>query len=122
MITAGLVDRAIDEWEETYGRSTVKNTVAALVLVLDEAVRDGVLVRNPAKDRARRRTFGRMSDQAEQGRLSPRELALPDVENLTASSSAWSRRGATSPGAMSSVWSMKSGSDLREQIRADWSG
>jgi hypothetical protein len=41
-----------------YGRSTVKNTIAALVLVLDEAVRDGLLLRNPAKDRARRRTVG----------------------------------------------------------------
>src|SRR6188472_1168639 len=49
MITAGLVDRAIDEWETTYGRSTVKNTVSALVLVLDEAVRDGIVTRNPAK-------------------------------------------------------------------------
>jgi hypothetical protein len=58
MITAGLVDRAIDGWEERYGRSTVKNSVAVLVLVLDEAVRDGVIPRNPAKDRARRRTMG----------------------------------------------------------------
>jgi len=38
--------------ERNHGRSTVKNSVAALVLVLDEAVRDGILVRNPAKDRA----------------------------------------------------------------------
>ena len=45
MITAGLVDRAIDEWEKEFGRSTVKNTVSALVLVLDEAVRDGTLRR-----------------------------------------------------------------------------
>lgn len=82
MITAGLVDRAIDEWEKEHGRSTVKNTVAALVLVLDEAVRDGILVRNPAKDRARRKTAGRTSDQAEQGQHSPRELALPDVDTL----------------------------------------
>jgi hypothetical protein len=55
LISAGLVDRAIDDWKQHYGRSTVKNTVAALVLVLDEAVRDGIIVRNPAKDRARRR-------------------------------------------------------------------
>ncbi len=48
MITAGLIDRAIDDWELLHGRSTVKNTVAALVLVLDEAVRDGLLTRNPA--------------------------------------------------------------------------
>jgi hypothetical protein len=32
----------------------VKNTVAVLVLVLDEAVRDGIIARNPAEDRARR--------------------------------------------------------------------
>lgn len=37
MLTAGLVDRAIDGWEREFGASTVKNTIAALVLVLDEA-------------------------------------------------------------------------------------
>jgi hypothetical protein len=34
MLTAGLIDRAIDVWEVEHGRSTVKNSVAALVLVL----------------------------------------------------------------------------------------
>lgn len=76
----GLIDRAIDQWEMEYGASTVKNTVAALVLVLDEAVRDGLLTRNPAKDRARRtranRAHGHESD------VNPRELALPDVATL----------------------------------------
>jgi integrase len=80
MITAGLVDRAIDAWEEEYSRSTVKNSVAALVLVLDEAVREGILTRNPAKDRARRRTVGRSFGNFEPG--SPRDLALPDVATL----------------------------------------
>lgn len=80
MISAGLVDRAIDAWEQEYGRSTVKNSVAVLVLVLDEAVRDGVIVRNPAKDRARRRTVGRSFGNSDPG--SPRELALPDVVTL----------------------------------------
>ena len=32
MLTTGLIDRAIDRWEEQYSPSTVKNTVAALVL------------------------------------------------------------------------------------------
>lgn len=73
MITAGLVDRAIDEWEKNYGRSTVKNTVSALVLVLDEAVRDGIIVRNPAKDRARRKTVGRSFGDADHEPSSPRE-------------------------------------------------
>jgi integrase len=81
MITAGLVDRAIDEWEQFYGRSTVKNSVSALVLVLDEAVRDGVINRNPAKDRARRRTVGRSPD-FDRDAYNPRDLALPDVATL----------------------------------------
>lgn len=80
MITAGLIDRAIDDWELLHGRSTVKNTVSVLVLVLDEAVRDGLLPRNPAKDRARRRTAGRAIEADEPA--SPRDLALPDVETL----------------------------------------
>ena len=80
LITAGLVDRAIDQWETEFSRSTVKNSVAALVLVLDEAVRDGIITRNPAKDRARRRTVGRSFGNSEPS--SPRELALPDVRTL----------------------------------------
>jgi hypothetical protein len=82
MITAGLVDRAIDEWERQYGRSTVKNSVAALVLGLDEAVRDGLIPRNPAKDRARRKTVGRSFGNSDAEPTSPREFALPDVETL----------------------------------------
>ena len=80
MLTAGLIDRAIDQWEAEYGASTVKNTVAALVLVLDEAVRDGLLVRNPAKDRARRARAGRA--HGHESDVNPRELALPDVATL----------------------------------------
>jgi integrase len=81
LMTAGLIDRAIDQWEAAYGRSTVKNTIAVLVLVLDEAVRDGLLTRNPAKDRARRRVVGRSASGLTNPE-SPRELALPDVETL----------------------------------------
>jgi integrase len=79
MLTAGLIDRAIDRWEEQYSASTVKNTVAALVLVLDEAVRDELLRRNPAKDRARRKTVGRTAPVEV---VNPRDLALPDVATL----------------------------------------
>lgn len=79
MITAGLIDRAIDRWEKTSGHSTVKNTVAALVHVLDDAVRDGLLPRNPAKDRARRKQPGQVNDGSD---VNPRELALPDVATL----------------------------------------
>ena len=81
LITTGLIDRALDQWELEFGRSTVKNTIAALVLVLDEAVRDGLIVRNPAKDRARRRIVGRAA-VVDGGPENPRELALPDVATL----------------------------------------
>lgn len=54
-ITTGLVDRAIDSWETAHSRSTLKNTIAALTRVLDEAVRDDLLTRNPVRDRADRR-------------------------------------------------------------------
>jgi integrase len=80
MISAGLIERAIDVWEQMSSRSTVKNTVAVLVLVLDEAVRDGLVARNPARDRARRRTVGRSPVVATPS--SPRDLALPDVATL----------------------------------------
>ncbi len=78
LITAGLIDRAIDRWESEHSRSTVKNSVAALVHVLDEAVREGIVVR----DRARRRTVGRSFGNAGQEPPSPRDLALPDVATL----------------------------------------
>jgi integrase len=54
-ITTGLVDRTIDNWETSHSRSTLKNTIAALTRVLDEAVRDDLITRNPVRDRADRR-------------------------------------------------------------------
>ncbi|WP_170177023.1 tyrosine-type recombinase/integrase [Myceligenerans xiligouense] len=79
MVTAGLIDRAIDRWEGAHSHSTVKNTVAALVHVLDDAVREGLLPRNPAKDRARRKHSGQVKDGND---VNPRDLALPDVATL----------------------------------------
>lgn len=54
-ITAGLIDRTIDGWETCHSRSTLKNTLAAVTRVLDEAVRDDLITRNPVRDRADRR-------------------------------------------------------------------
>jgi integrase len=81
MITAGPVDRAIDHWETEYGRTAIKNRVSALVLALNEAVRDGIIPRNLATDdRARRRTVARSSGNSEPS--TPRGLALPNVAIL----------------------------------------
>ncbi|WP_053202942.1 tyrosine-type recombinase/integrase [Jiangella muralis] len=83
MITAGLIDRVIDEWEDKgIGRSTIKNTIAPLVLVLNEAKRDELISRNPADDRARRTAVGRRTGDDEEEAPNPRDYALPDVAAL----------------------------------------
>ncbi|MFJ9371614.1 site-specific integrase [Nocardia sp. NPDC101769] len=47
MITAGVADRAVGIWiAEGHSKSTVKNTVAVLGRVMDQAVRDEVIERN----------------------------------------------------------------------------
>ncbi|MDI6024054.1 tyrosine-type recombinase/integrase [Leucobacter sp. UT-8R-CII-1-4] len=78
-LSAGIVDRCIDEWEVRYSPSTVKNTIVALTRVLDEAVRDEIISRNPARCRSSRRCQAR-------GKLaSIREMpSRADVERIAA--------------------------------------
>ena len=50
MISNGMVDRAIKAWiADGVSRSTVKNSLAVLVLVVEQAVRDEIIERNPAR-------------------------------------------------------------------------
>ena len=83
-ITAGAIDRTIDAWEKRYGASTIKNSIAPLVRVLDEAVRDGMLTINPAKNRAKRslNRHAFRTQPAEQS--SPRAHAIPEMATLIA--------------------------------------
>ena len=88
-ITAGVIDRTIDAWETRYGASTIKNSIAPLVRVLDEAVRDGLITINPAKNRAKRslnRNAFRAGQNIEQ--TSPRAHAIPDMKTLNRLASA----------------------------------
>jgi hypothetical protein len=39
--TVGVIDRTSDAWEKRYGASTIKNSIAPLARVPDEAVRGG---------------------------------------------------------------------------------
>ena len=49
MITNGVVDRTVQNWiADEHSRSTVKNTIAVLVRVMEQAVRDGIIKVNPA--------------------------------------------------------------------------
>lgn len=82
-ITAGMIDRTIDEWETKHSASTIKNSIAPLVRVLDEAVRDDVLSSNPARHRSRR-SLGKTAVTLDERDTSPRAHALPDLATLTA--------------------------------------
>lgn len=49
MVTNGVVDRAVHAWiADECGRSTVKTGLTILVRVMKQAVRDGIIDRNPA--------------------------------------------------------------------------
>ncbi len=79
MITNGAVDRTVQNWiADEHGRSTVKNTIAVLVRVMEQAVRDGIIKVNPARVTG----WQKLYKQAEDELLDPRALALPDWETL----------------------------------------
>lgn len=77
-LTAGMIDRTVDTWETKYSASTIKNSIAPLVRVLDEAVRDDIITINPSRHRARR-NLGKQVTQAT-GTL--RQYAIADLATL----------------------------------------
>lgn len=80
MITNGAVDRTVHGWiADQCGRSTVKNSLAVLVRVLEQAVRDGLIDRNPARITGWQREYARAEDELDD----PRALALPNWHVLT---------------------------------------
>jgi hypothetical protein len=75
MITNGAVDRGVHGWiADECSRSTVKNSLAILVRVAEQAVRDGIIDRNPAKVTGWQREYKRAEDELDD----PRTLALPN--------------------------------------------
>ncbi|GAA3623778.1 site-specific integrase [Nonomuraea rosea] len=75
MITNGAVDRTVHGWiADECTRSTVKNSLAILVRVMEQAVRDGIIDRNPARVTGWQREFKKAEDELDD----PRTLALPD--------------------------------------------
>ncbi|HEX5405085.1 MAG TPA: site-specific integrase [Pseudonocardiaceae bacterium] len=80
MITNGAVDRAVHGWiADECGRSSVKNTIAVLVRVMEQALRDGLIDRNPARISGWQREYARAEDELDD----PRSLALPSWHVLT---------------------------------------
>ncbi|MBE1495074.1 integrase [Amycolatopsis lexingtonensis] len=80
MITNGAVDRAVHAWiADECSRSTVKNSIAVLVRVMEQALRDGIIDRNPARVTGWQQEYKRAEDELDD----PRSLALPDWISLT---------------------------------------
>ncbi|WP_216205498.1 tyrosine-type recombinase/integrase [Amycolatopsis aidingensis] len=80
MITNGAVDRAVHAWiADECSRSTVKNSIAVLVRVMEQAVRDGIIDRNPARVTGWQHEYKRAEDELDD----PRSLALPDWITLS---------------------------------------
>lgn len=81
MIAAGMADRAVAAWiADGFGRSTVKNTLAVWVRVMDQAVRDELIERNPVQVVGWQRQYAQVEDEL----VNPRALALPDWDTLLA--------------------------------------
>ncbi|WP_218592726.1 tyrosine-type recombinase/integrase [Pseudonocardia oceani] len=79
MITNGAVDRAAGGWiADECSRSTIKNSLAVLVRVMEQAVRDGIVDRNPARITGWQHQFRAAEDELDD----PRSLALPDWDTL----------------------------------------
>ncbi|WP_328471616.1 hypothetical protein [Streptomyces sp. NBC_00448] len=75
MVTNGTVDRTVYAWiADGVGRSTVKNTLAVLVRVMEQAVRDGLISTNPARIKGWQRQYQHAEDELD----NPRALALPN--------------------------------------------
>ncbi|UGQ10900.1 site-specific integrase [Yinghuangia sp. ASG 101] len=76
-LTPGLADRAVTAWITAGAKqSTVRNTLAALSRIMDQAVRDGLIDTNPAHVTGWRQLYTQDADEDEAD--DPRSLALPD--------------------------------------------
>jgi integrase len=75
---------------EQCSRSTVKNSLALLVRVMEQAVRDGIIDRNPARIVGWQREYQQAEDEFDD----PRSLALPDWESLSQLAAALVERSA----------------------------
>ncbi|QIS19553.1 tyrosine-type recombinase/integrase [Nocardia terpenica] len=79
-ISYGTVDRAVVDWiEKGCGKSTIKNTIAVLVRIMEQAKRDDLRDDNPARVRGWQDMYKQIEDELKD----PRALAIPDWNALT---------------------------------------
>ncbi|NJQ14384.1 tyrosine-type recombinase/integrase [Streptomyces bohaiensis] len=90
-VTNGIVDRAVHSWiADGHSRSTVKNSLAVLVRVMEQAVRDGLIDVNPARVVGWQQQYKQAEDELDD----PRSLALRNWADLQRLSSALVARSA----------------------------
>jgi integrase len=100
MISYGAVDRAVLGWiADGCSRSTIKNSLAILVRVMEQAYRDGIVERNPARITGWQRQYHQAEDELD----NPRELALPNWATLTRLAAALVDRSSGSYGGWADV-------------------
>ncbi|WP_413100290.1 tyrosine-type recombinase/integrase [Streptomyces sp. Inha503] len=79
-VSNGAVDRSVYGWiADGVGRSTVKNSLAVLARVMQQAVRDGLIQINPTRISGWQSEYQRAEDELDD----PRTLSLPDWDALT---------------------------------------
>lgn len=79
ILSNGMVDRGVHGWiADDIGRSSVKNALAALVRVAEQAKRDGLIDFNPCQIIGWQRSYKRAAVE----NTDPRTLALRDFEAL----------------------------------------
>ncbi|MEV1010638.1 site-specific integrase [Streptomyces sp. NPDC049881] len=80
MVSNGAVDRSVYGWiADGCGRSTVKNSLAVLVRVMEQARRDGLIADNPARVSGWQAEYRKAEVELDD----PRSLALRDWQALT---------------------------------------
>jgi integrase len=91
MISFGAVDRSVLGWiADGCSKSTIKNSLAMLVRVMEQAYRDGIIDRNPARIKGWQSEFQQAEDELDD----PRTFALPNWEALEKLGSALVERSA----------------------------
>ncbi|MCP2288758.1 hypothetical protein [Nocardia amikacinitolerans] len=78
MLTNGAVDRAVVGWiNDGAGKSTVKNSLAVLVRVMEQAVRDEIRETNPARVRGWQKLYQQIEDELDDPPEPLREKGRP---------------------------------------------
>ncbi|WP_328411928.1 tyrosine-type recombinase/integrase [Nocardia sp. NBC_00403] len=91
MITTGAIDRSVVGWiSDGVSKSTVKNSLAVLVRVMEQAVRDEIREKNPAHIRGWQKLYQQIEDELDD----PRSLALPNWTALVTLADALVERSA----------------------------